>query len=116
MQPKTTSEYIRQFPAPVQKRLRAIRSMIKKLAPEADEKLSYGMPYFHLNGRLVYFAAFKKHIGLYPMASGIEKFKKELVKYKHAKGSVQFQHDEQLPFVLIEKIIKFRIKENRKSY
>ena len=111
---KATSveNYILEFPEEVQERLTKIRTLIKKTAPKAEEVISYGMPAYKLNGMLVYFAAHKNHIGLYPMASGISAFKKELSPYKSARGSVQFPHEEKLPTTLISKIMKFRVKKN----
>ena len=86
--------------------------LIRFAAPGAQEKISYQMPTFYLNGNLVHFAAYAKHIGFYPTPSGIEKFKRELSEYKHAKGSVQFPQGEPLPVDLIEKIVRFRVEEN----
>ena len=105
-------EYIATFPAEIQKILEEIRATIKAAAPEAEEKISYQMPTFFLNCNLVHFAAFKKHIGFYPVPTGIEKFKKELSAYEGAKGSVQFPLDKPMPYALITKIVKFRVKEN----
>lgn len=85
---------------------------IKKSAPEAEEKISYQIPTFYLNGNLIHFAGYKNHIGFYPTSSGIKAFKKELSKYKNSKGSVQFPLDEKLPLALIKKIVKYRVKEN----
>jgi len=110
---KTIDEYIAWFPAAVQKILKQIRAAVRKAAPEAEEAIKYGIPTFVLNENLVHFAAFKNHIGFYPTPSGIEAFKKELSGYKSAKGSVQFTIDEPMPLGLIEKIVKFRVKEAR---
>jgi uncharacterized protein YdhG (YjbR/CyaY superfamily) len=110
--PATIDEYIAGFPSDVQAILQQIRETIHEAAPEATEKISYAMPTFYLHGNLVHFAAFKSHIGFYPVPSGIEKFKKELSKYKGAKGSVQFPLDEPMPLDLIRRIVKFRVKEN----
>lgn len=85
---------------------------IKKAAPDAGEAIKYQMPTFTLKGNLVHFAAFKKHIGFYPVPTGIEAFKDELSVYKTAKGSVQFPLDKPIPFDLISRIVKFRVKEN----
>jgi uncharacterized protein YdhG (YjbR/CyaY superfamily) len=115
MKPQTIDDYIAGFPKDIQEILEKIRSTIQKAAPEAKEKISYGMPTFALEGNLVHFAAFKKHIGFYPVPSGIEKFKKELSKYKGAKGSVQFPMDKPIPYDLIRKIVVFRASENRKK-
>ena len=82
------------------------------MAPEATEVISYQMPAFEQNGTLVWFGAFKKHIGFYPKASGIEAFQKELSPYKLSKGSIQFRLDEPIPYDLIEKIVEFRVKAN----
>lgn len=111
----STDEYIATFPKEIQRILQEIRTTIKAAAPDAEEKISYQMPTFFLNGNLVHFAAFKNHIGFYPTPSGIEKFKKELSRYEGAKGSVQFPLDEQMPYDLISKIVKFRVAENRKK-
>lgn len=105
-------EYIATFPEEIQKILEKIRATIKAAAPDAEEKISYQMPTFFLKGNLVHFAAFKKHIGFYPVPTGIEKFKKELSAYAGAKGSVQFPLDKPIPYGLIGKIVKFRVKEN----
>ncbi|MBK5246264.1 MAG: DUF1801 domain-containing protein [Peptostreptococcaceae bacterium] len=106
-------EYIFKFPEEVQIILQKLRRVIKETAPDAEEKISYQMPTFYLNGNLVHFAAYKNHIGFYPTPSGIEKFKNELSIYKGAKGSVQFPINEQLPFDLIRKIVEFRVAENK---
>lgn len=111
--PATIDEYIAGFPPDVQAILQKIRAIVREAAPEATEAIKYAMPTFVLNGNLVHFAAFKHHIGFYPVPSGIEKFKKELSAYKGAKGSVQFPLDEPMPYALIEKIVKFRVKENK---
>jgi uncharacterized protein YdhG (YjbR/CyaY superfamily) len=110
--PKNFEEYIVAFPVEIQKVLEQLRETIKKTAPEADEEISYGMPSFRQNGRLLYFAAFKNHIGFYPMATGIEAFKTKLSAYKWAKGSIQFPLQKPLPVELITEIVKFRVKEN----
>jgi uncharacterized protein YdhG (YjbR/CyaY superfamily) len=104
--------YIATFPDETQKILEKVRATIKKAAPEATETINYGIPTFTLKGNLVHFAAFKNHIGFYPAPSGIEAFKKELSAYEGAKGSVKFPLDRLIPFDLITKIVKFRVKEN----
>jgi uncharacterized protein YdhG (YjbR/CyaY superfamily) len=111
--PKNIEEYIAGFPRDVQEILKQIRTTIKKAAPDAEEAIKYRIPTFVLNGNLVHFAAFKSHIGFYPTPSGIEAFKDELSGYESAKGSVQFPIDEPIPLILIEKIVKFRVKEAR---
>jgi uncharacterized protein YdhG (YjbR/CyaY superfamily) len=110
--PKTVDEYITWFPPQIQERLNEVRATIKKAVPKAEEVISYNMPAYKLNGMLVWFAAHSKHIGFYPRVSGMETFKKELLKYKAAKGSVQFPYGEVLPVALISKIVKFRAAEN----
>lgn len=101
-----------QFSPEVQEKLDALRKVIKESAPDAQEKISYQMPTFVLHGNLVYFAAFKNHIGFYPTPSGIEAFKKQLTGFKTAKGSVQFPLDKPLPYDLVREIVKFRVAEN----
>jgi len=110
--PKTIDEYIAGFPHDVQEILEKIRITIRKAAPDAKETINYQIPTFTLNGNLVHFAAFKKHIGLYPTPTGIEKFKRELAVYEGAKGSVKFPLDKPIPFALISRIVKFRVQEN----
>jgi uncharacterized protein YdhG (YjbR/CyaY superfamily) len=110
--PKNIDEYIATFPKDVQKILEELRTTIRKAAPEAEEVISYQMPAFKYHGMLVYFAAYKKHIGFYPTPSGIEAFRKELAVYEAAKGSVQFPIGNPLPLNLISKIVKYRVKEN----
>jgi uncharacterized protein YdhG (YjbR/CyaY superfamily) len=111
--PKDINEYIAGFPGDVQKILEKIRRTIRKAAPDADETISYQIPTFTLKGRyLVYFAAYKKHIGLYPAPRGSEKFKEELSAYEGGKGTVRFPLDKPIPFDLISRIVMFRVKKN----
>ena len=110
--PENFDDYLERFPKSVQQRLQKMRRTVKKAAPQAKEKISYGIPAFTLNGMLVWFAAFKKHIGFYPRTSAIAAFKRELSAYKGKKGSVQFPFDKPLPFSLISRMVKFRVKEN----
>lgn len=110
--PKSFDDYLDRFPKNVQQRLKKIRLTVKRAAPQAKEKISYGIPSFTLNGMLVWFAAFKNHIGFYPRTSAIAAFKKELSAYKGAKGSVEFPFGKPLPLPLISRIVKFRMKEN----
>lgn len=106
--------YIIIFPIEVQKILNELRQLIRELAPTATENISYGMPAYKLNGKvLVYFAAYEKHIGFYATPTGHIEFKKELAAYKQGKGSVQFPLDKPIPFSLISRIIQFRIEENQ---
>ncbi len=109
--PSTIDEYIARCPEDVQAILSKIREIIRKAAPNAEETIKYQIPTFVLNENLVHFAAFQNHIGFYPTPSGITKFQKELSAYKGAKGSVQFPLDAPIPFSLITKIVKFRVKE-----
>lgn len=108
----TVDEYIKLFPVQVQKLLKELRKTIRDAAPGVQEGIRYRMPAFFLNGNLLYFAAYKNHIGLYPLPKAVRAFKKELAAFKHAKGSVQFPLDQPLPLPLIRKIIQFRILEN----
>jgi uncharacterized protein YdhG (YjbR/CyaY superfamily) len=110
--PKNIDEYIAGFPKDMQEILEKIRMTIRKAAPDAEETIKYQIPTFTLKGNLVHFAAYKKHIGFYPAPTGTEKFKKELSVYQGAKGSVRFPLDKPIPFDLISKIVKFRVKEN----
>jgi uncharacterized protein YdhG (YjbR/CyaY superfamily) len=109
---KTMDEYIAAFPKNVREILEKLRSVIRESAPKAQEAMNYGIPTFKLNGNLVHFAAFKNHIGFYPTPSAITAFKKELSRYKQAKGSVQFSIDKPIPLDIVKKIVKFRVKEN----
>lgn len=112
---KTTDEYILQFPLEIQEILNTLRKVIQDAAPDAKEKISYNMPAFVLHGNLVYFAAYKNHIGFYPTSSGIHAFQDEIKGYKSSKGAVQFPLDKALPYKLISKIVKFRVDENLKK-
>ena len=111
----TIDEYIAAFPAETQKFLEEMRAVIKKAAPDAEEKISYQMPTFFLKGNLVHFAMHKNHIGFYPTPSGIQAFADELSGYESSKGAVQFPMDKPLPLKLIGKIVKFRVAENLKK-
>ena len=110
--PKTIDEYIAGFPEDVQAILQKIRQTIRETVPNAEEAISYQMPTFKLKGNLVHFAAFKNHIGFYPVPSGIEAFKDELSVYVQGKGSVQFPLDKPMPYDLIRRIVAFRVEEN----
>ena len=108
----TIDAYIKSFPEDVQAILERLRQTIRKAAPKAVESISYQIPTFKLNGKgLVYFAAFKNHIGFYPIHAGAEGFKQELSGYKQGKGSVQFPLDRPIPYDLVSKITRFRVKE-----
>lgn len=109
-------KYIRTFPKETQELLGQIRTIIRQIAPESEESLSYGMPAYKFNGKpLVYFSAFKNHIGFYATPAGHKKFAGELSRYKQGKGSVQFPLNLPLPLDLIRRIVKFRVKENLKK-
>ncbi|MDF2906130.1 MAG: hypothetical protein K0R34_1451 [Herbinix sp.] len=110
---KTIDEYIATFQPEVQTILNNIREIIREVVPEATEKISYQMPTFYLDGNLVHFAAFQKHIGFYPTPSGIDAFQEELSKYKGAKGSVQFPLNQPIPYDLIRRIVLYRLEEAR---
>jgi uncharacterized protein YdhG (YjbR/CyaY superfamily) len=111
--PQSIDEYIAGFPKDVKAILEKVRVTIRKAAPEAHETISYQMPTFTLNGKdLVYFAAFKKHIGFYPAPIGNAEFKADLSAYGAGKGTAQFPLDKPIPFDLITRIVKFRVKEN----
>jgi uncharacterized protein YdhG (YjbR/CyaY superfamily) len=108
----TVDEYIASFPHDVRTKLEQLRRLVRQAAPGVRETISYQMPTFYLNGNLVYFAAYAKHIGLYPIPG---KFKPEMVRYKTGKGSAQFPLDEPLPLELIRRIVEYRVEENRKK-
>jgi uncharacterized protein YdhG (YjbR/CyaY superfamily) len=110
--PKNVNEYISGFPEDVRAKLEMMRATILEASPEAEEKISYQIPTYVLEGNLVHFAAYKKHIGFYPTSSGVEKFKEKLSAYKTAKGSIQFPIDEPIPYELVKEIVEFRVKEN----
>lgn len=110
---KNVDDYIHSFPQSTQLLLNKIRTIIRESAPEAVESISYQMPAYKLNGKpLVYFAGYEKHIGFYATPTGHEQFAKALSKYKQGKGSVQFPLNEPIPYSLIARIVKFRVKEN----
>jgi uncharacterized protein YdhG (YjbR/CyaY superfamily) len=113
--PKTIDEYIAGFPIDVQKKLRRMRSAIREAAPGATEKISYRMPAFFLHGVLVYFAAFRNHIGFFPTASGVSAFKNQLTGYKCSKGTIQFPLDKPIPYDLVRSIVIYRVKGSRKN-
>ena len=114
--PGNIDEYISTFPEETQKILQQVRATVKKSAPAAEEKISYAIPTFTLNGQtLVYFAGYKNHIGFYPAPVKSESFKKELSNYKTGRGSVQFPLDKPMPLALINKIVKFRMKQNEEK-
>jgi uncharacterized protein YdhG (YjbR/CyaY superfamily) len=113
--PTTNDEYIAQCPEDVQPILKKIREVIKAAAPEATEKIGYGMPGFYQNGALVWFACHARYIGFYPTGEGIEAFKAELSTWKSSKGAVQFPLNQPMPYDLISMIVKHRVAENQKK-
>ena len=104
--------YITSFPGDIAQRLSAMRATIRAEAPLASERMSYAIPTFYLNGNLVHFAGFPRHVGFYPGPTGIAAFAATLKRYKAGKGSVQFPHDEPLPLDLVAEIVRFRVTEN----
>jgi len=104
--------YIAAFPAATRERLQAIRRTIQAAAPEATEKMAYGIPTFVWNGNLVHFAGYPRHVGFYPGATGVAAFERELAPYRHAKGSIQFPLDGPLPLGLVERVVRHRLAEN----
>ncbi len=110
--PKDIDEYIAGFPHGVQEILQKIRMTIRKAAPDAEETIKYQIPTFTRKGNLVYFAAFKKHIGFYPPPKGDEKLKTEISAYEGAKGNLRFPLDKPIPYALISKIVKLRVRQN----
>lgn len=105
---KTIDEYIAGFPADIQEILQKIRQTIREAAPDAQETIKYAMPTFTLNGNLVYFGAYKEHIGFYPPVEGIE----ELANYEVGRGTIRFPLNQPIPYDLITKITKQRVQEN----
>ena len=112
---QTIDDYIAQFPDEARERMQLLRKVIKNAAPEATEKISWGMPTFSFHGNLVHFAAHKKHVGFYPGANGVEQFLDKLKEYHTSKGAIQFPMDKPLPLELIDEIVRFRLDENRKD-
>ena len=108
---KNAGEYVKQFPADVQPVLERLRKTIKAAAPKAEELISYQMPAYKYHGMLVYFAAWKNHIGFYP-AGAIKAFDKELSVYEVSKGTIRFPLDKSFPFSLVSKMVRYRAKEN----
>jgi uncharacterized protein YdhG (YjbR/CyaY superfamily) len=111
----TVDGYIQQFPPEIRQRLQQIRRAILSEVRDPEEKISYRMPTVVWEGKRVHFAAFDHHVGLYPGAAGVEAFEKELGRYVHAKGSIQFPHDSPLPVSLIRRIVRYRVKEPLRS-
>ena len=110
--PKDIDSYISHFPADVQTILEKVRETIRHAAPEATETISYMMPAFRRHGILVYFAAWEKHVGMYPPISGDKTLEKAIARYAGPKGNLQFPLDEPIPYDLIERIVKLRVKQD----
>jgi uncharacterized protein YdhG (YjbR/CyaY superfamily) len=113
--PTSIDEYIAGFPRDVRVTLQKIRLTIKKAAPDAQETISYQIPTFKLHGTLISFAAFSKHIGLYPAPSGSERFNRELSAFRASKSTVRFPLDKPVPYGLITRIVKLRVKANQEK-
>ncbi|MDR0410617.1 MAG: DUF1801 domain-containing protein [Treponema sp.] len=109
---KTIDEYIMGFEPAIQRTLNELRNLIRSEAPEAVEKISYGIPTFYLNGNLVHFAAFKDHYGFFPSPSGINEFEKELIPYRTGKGTLCFPFNKPIPWDILKKVIRYRVEEN----
>jgi uncharacterized protein YdhG (YjbR/CyaY superfamily) len=105
--------YIARFPPPVRRLLRQLRATIRKAAPKATEAISYRIPAYMLNGPLVYFAGYTRHVGFYPTGSGIEAFKAELGGYTWSRGAVQFPLDQPLPLALVRRMVEHRLQVNQ---
>jgi uncharacterized protein YdhG (YjbR/CyaY superfamily) len=112
IKPGDFNEYLAAFPDDTKKYLLLLRETVKNAVPEAEEVISYGMPAFKFRGPLLYYAAYRHHIGLYPMSTAIEAFRPFLKEYKCSKGTIQFPLNKPLPLDLIDKIVKFRVNEN----
>ena len=110
--PKDIDEYIARFPADVQAVLQDVRETIRRAAPRAEEVISYQMPAFKQHGILVYFAGWRKHIGLYPPVSGDKALEKAAARHSGPKGNLQFPLDEPIPYDLIERIVRLRVKQD----
>ena len=113
IKPKSVEEYIAGQPPQARELLNELRMMIKRSAPESQEKLSYGMPYYSFNGRLFYLGAFKAHVSLFAMPSAVNKFQRELKGYGQSKAAIHFPLGQPIDKKLVQKIVDFRIAENR---
>ena len=112
---RTVDEYLSALPEEQRIVLEELRKAIREAAPQAEETISYNMPAFKWNGMVVWYAAFKKHIGFYPRASAIAEFKRDLASYKTSKGAIQFPIESRIPVGVVKKIVKFRLKENERA-
>ena len=109
---RTVDEYIDSLPEHSATRILQIRNAVRQVAKNAEENISYNMPAFFQNGNLVYYAAFKNHVSIFPHPAAIEEFNKELKGFETSKGTIKFPNDQKLPITLIKKIVAFRVKEN----
>lgn len=110
--PESVTTYIQNFPEPVREILQHVRATIQAAAPEAEEKLSYGIPTFTLKGNLVHFGGYAKHVGFYPGPEAIVAFREDLLSYKTSKGAIQFSVDKPIPYDLITKMTLYRVEKN----
>ena len=109
---RQVTAYISAAPPPARTLLRQLRDLVHSVAPEAEEKLSYGMPYYSHHGRLVYFAAFKAHVGVYLMGPSKEQFARELARWRSSKATLRFEFGERLPLALLRRVLRARVVEN----
>lgn len=114
--PDTIDDYVSQSPVEIQEILQKVRETIRDAAPDANEVISYQMPAFKQHGILIYFAAWKKHIGLYPPIFGDAAIEKAVAKYAGPKGNLQFPLDEPIPYALIKRIVKLRVKQDHDNH
>jgi uncharacterized protein YdhG (YjbR/CyaY superfamily) len=115
VKPANVDEYVSLAPKELQGRLSELRATIKAAAPNAQERISYGMPYYEYKGRLVYFQLWKKHIGLYALTTPIEEHESELKGYVTSKGTIRFPLNEKLPLALIKRLVKAQVKTNEEA-
>ena len=112
---KTVDEYIRGAPKEKQAKLIQLRKIIRSAAPQAQEKISYGMPYYGYKGRLVYFAYAKEHVGVYAMMAAMDALKDEVKPYRTSKATLRFEIGQKLPDALIKKLVKLQMKKNEEK-
>jgi len=112
---QSIDEYILALSDPARSMIVSLREAIRQAAPQAEEVISYNMPAYRWNGMLVWFAAFKTHIGFYPKPSAITAFKRQLEPYKTSKGAIQFPMEQPIPLRLVKQIVEFRVKENARN-
>ena len=110
----TVDEYIAQCPANVQEILQKIRAVIREAAPEAEERIGYGIPAYHQNGPVIYFAGYARHVSIHPTPSGAEAFAEEVARYQKGKGTLQFPINEPIPYDLIRRLTVYRLAEDQK--